>query len=51
MQVDKDKDELLKHFMLIDREDVMKQLEKCRLFFNSMHDKEHGGGMIEGTGR
>jgi hypothetical protein len=48
MQVDKDKDELLKHFMLIDREDVMKQLEKCRLFFNSMHDKEHGGGMIEG---
>ena len=27
--------------MLIDREDVKKQLEKCRLFFNTMHDKEH----------
>ena len=48
MQVDKDKDELLKHFMLIDREDVMKQLEKCRLFFNTMHDKEHAIGMVEG---
>ncbi len=27
--------------MLIDRDDVKKQLEKCRLFFNTMHDKEH----------
>ena len=40
-KVDKNKDELLRHFMLIDREDVKKQLEKCRLFFNTMHDKEH----------
>lgn len=40
-KVDKNKDELLKHFMLIDRDDVKKQLEKCRLFFNTMHDKEH----------
>jgi hypothetical protein len=42
-KVDKNKDELLRHFMLIDREDVKKQLEKCRLFFNTMHDKEHVG--------
>ena len=48
MQVDQDKDALLRHFMLIDREDVMKQLEKCRLFFNTMHDKEHGFVMVEG---
>lgn len=27
--------------MLIDREDVKKQLDKCRVFFSSMHDKEH----------
>ena len=27
--------------MLIDRDDVKTQLEKCRLFFNTMHDKEH----------
>lgn len=40
-KVDKNKDELLRHFMLIDREDVKKQLEKCRIFFNTMHDKEH----------
>jgi hypothetical protein len=40
-KVDKNKDELLTHFMLIDREDVRKQLEKCRIFFNTMHDKEH----------
>jgi hypothetical protein len=40
-KVDKNKDELLRHFMMIDREDVKKQLEKCRLFFNTMHDKEH----------
>ena len=40
-KVDKNKDELLRHFMLIDRDDVKKQLEKCRLFFNTMHDKEH----------
>jgi hypothetical protein len=40
-KVDKNKDELLRHFMLIDREDVKKQLEKCRVFFNTMHDKEH----------
>jgi hypothetical protein len=39
--VDKNKDELLRHFMLIDREDVKRQLEKCRIFFNTMHDKEH----------
>ena len=39
--MDKNKDELLRHFMLIDREDVKKQLEKCRIFFNTMHDKEH----------
>lgn len=39
-KVDKNKDELLKHFMLIDREDVKKQLDKCRIFFNTMHDKE-----------
>jgi hypothetical protein len=40
-KVDKNKDELLRHFMLIDREDVKGQLEKCRIFFNTMHDKEH----------
>jgi hypothetical protein len=40
-KVDKNKDELLRHFMLIDRDDVKKQLEKCRVFFNTMHDKEH----------
>jgi len=40
-KVDKNKDELLRHFMLIDREDVKVQLEKCRIFFNTMHDKEH----------
>jgi len=40
-KVDKNKDELLRHFMLIERDDVKKQLEKCRLFFNTMHDKEH----------
>jgi hypothetical protein len=40
-KVDKNKDELLRHFMMIDREDVKKQLEKCRIFFNTMHDKEH----------
>jgi hypothetical protein len=40
-KVDKNKDELLRHFMLIDREDVKRQLEKCRIFFNTMHDKEH----------
>ena len=40
-KVDKNKDELLRHFMLIDRDDVKKQLEKCRIFFNTMHDKEH----------
>jgi hypothetical protein len=40
-KVDKDKDELLRHFMAIDREDVKKQLDKCRTFFNTMHDKEH----------
>lgn len=40
-RVDKNKDELLRHFMLIDRDDVKKQLEKCRIFFNTMHDKEH----------
>ena len=27
--------------MLIDRDDVKKQLDKCRVFFNTMHDKEH----------
>jgi len=27
--------------MLIDREDVKKQLMKCREFFNTMHDKEN----------
>jgi len=40
-KVDKNKDELLRHFMLIDRDDVKTQLEKCRIFFNTMHDKEH----------
>ena len=40
-KVDKNKDELLKHFILIDRDDVRKQLDKCRTFFNTMHDKEH----------
>ena len=40
-KVDKNKDELLRHFMLIDRDDVKKQLEKCRIFFNTMHDKDH----------
>jgi hypothetical protein len=40
-KVDKNKDELLRHFMLIDREDVKKQLIKCREFFNNMHDKEN----------
>lgn len=40
-KVDKNKDELLRHFMLIDRDDVKQQLEKCRVFFNQMHDKEH----------
>ena len=40
-KVDKNKDELLRHFMMIDRDDVKKQLEKCRVFFNTMHDKEH----------
>ena len=40
-KVDKNKDELLRNFMLIDRDDVKKQLDKCRLFFNTMHDKEH----------
>ena len=40
-KVDKNKDELLRHFMLIDRDDVKKQLDKCRVFFNTMHDKEH----------
>jgi hypothetical protein len=29
-KVDKNKDELLRHFMLIDRDDVKKQLDKCR---------------------
>ena len=33
---------------MIDREDFMKQLEKCRLFFNSLHDKEQVDGMVEG---
>jgi hypothetical protein len=40
-KVDKNKDELLRHFMLIDRDDVKKQLIKCREFFNTMHDKEN----------
>lgn len=40
-KVDKNKDELLRHFMLIDRDDVKAQLDKCRNFFNTMHDKEH----------
>ena len=38
--VDQNKDELLRHFMLIDREDVKIQLEKCRVFFDTMHDKD-----------
>ena len=40
-KVDKNKDELLTHFISIDRDDVKKQLDKCRKFFNNMHDKEH----------
>ena len=48
MQVDKDKDALLRNFMLIDREDVKKQLEKCRVFFNTMHDKDPNAIMIDG---
>ena len=40
-KVDKNKDELLRNFMVIDRDDVKKQLERCRVFFNTMHDKEH----------
>ncbi len=40
-KVDKNKNELLHHFMLIDREDVKDQLNKCRTFFNTMHDKDH----------
>lgn len=40
-KVDKNKDELLRHFTRIERDDVKKQLEKCRLFFNTMHDKDH----------
>lgn len=34
--------------MLIDREDVKKQLDKCRVFFNTMHDKDPSALMIEG---
>ncbi len=42
-KVAKNKDVLLTHFMQIDREDVKRQLDKCREFFNNytMHDKEH----------
>jgi hypothetical protein len=46
-KVDKNKDELLRHFMLIDREDVKKQLIKCREFFNNMHDKENHTQQVE----
>jgi len=38
--VDNNKDELLQHFQLIDREDVKRQLEKCKAFFDTIHDKE-----------
>lgn len=40
-KVDQNKDELLTHFTLIDRDDVKKQLAKCREFFNNLHDKEN----------
>jgi hypothetical protein len=46
-KVDKNKDELLRHFMLIDRDDVKKQLIKCREFFNTMHDKENHTQQVE----
>jgi hypothetical protein len=40
-KVDQNKDELLTHFTLIDRDNVKQQLVKCREFFNNLHDKEN----------
>jgi hypothetical protein len=40
-KVDQNKDELLTHFTLIDRDNVKQQLAKCREFFNNLHDKEN----------
>ncbi len=49
-QVDQNKDELLKHFMLIDRDDVKKQLDKCRFFLTNMHDKDINSWQQNGQG-